>query len=285
MIIKKNNILQSEAKKAIVYDVYYEPSSIPKPIVIFAHGYKGFKDWGAWELVAQTFANAGFFFLKFNFSHNGGTVEQPIDFPDLEAFANNNYSIELDDLNRVVDFITSENSFSKEINSEKINLIGHSRGGGIVLIHAEEDARISSVITWAGVSDFKPRFQKGTKGFENWLTTGITHIENSRTKQQLPHYFQFYKDFEENENRLTINRAVSNLSKPQLIVHGSDDLTVPINEATALNKWNPASTLEIINEADHVFGSMHPWREKHLPPNLQQAVNSTLTFLNKIEKM
>jgi pimeloyl-ACP methyl ester carboxylesterase len=282
MIVKKNNIFLSEAKKPIVYDVYFEPSSTPKPIVIFAHGYKGFKDWGAWELVAETFANAGFFFLKFNFSHNGGTIEQPIDFPDLEAFANNNYSIELDDLNRVVDFITSNNSFSKEINSENINLIGHSRGGGIVMIHAEEDARVRSVITWAGVSDFKPRFQEGTKEFDNWLTSGITYVENSRTKQQLPHYLQFFKDFQENEPRLTIKRAVLNLSIPQLIIHGSGDPTVSINEAIAMNKWNPASKLEIINEADHVFGSMHPWREKHLPQNLQQAVNFTLTFLNRL---
>ena len=282
MIIKKNNILLSEAKKSIVYDVYFEPSSIPKPIVIFAHGYKGFKDWGAWELVADAFAKAGYFFLKFNFSHNGGTIEQPIDFPDLAAFANNNYSIELDDLNRVVDFISSDSNFSKEINSEKINLIGHSRGGGIVLIHAEEDARISSVITWAGVSDFKARFKKETKEFDNWLTSGVTYIENSRTKQQLPHYFQFYKDFEENEHRLTIKRAVLNLSKPQLIVHGSDDLTVSINEAIDINKLNPASELEIINEADHVFGSKHPWIEKHLPINLQQAADLTITFLNRL---
>lgn len=282
MIVKKNNILLSEAKKSIVYDVYFEPSSFPKPIVIFAHGYKGFKDWGAWELVADAFAKAGYFFLKFNFSHNGGTIEQPIDFPDLAAFANNNYSIELDDLNRVVDFISSDSNFSKEINSEKINLIGHSRGGGIVLIHAEEDARISSVITWAGVSDFKARFKKETKEFDNWLTSGVTYIENSRTKQQLPHYFQFYKDFEENEHRLTIKRAVLNLSKPQLIVHGSDDLTVSINEAIEINKLNPTSELKIINEADHVFGSKHPWIEKHLPLNLQQAANLTITFLNKL---
>ena len=282
MIIKKNNILLSEAKKSIVYDVYFEPSSAPKPVVIFAHGYKGFKDWGAWGLVAEAFANAGFFFIKFNFSHNGGTVEQPIDFPDLEAFASNNYSIELNDINRVVDFIVSDNNFTKEINSEKINLIGHSRGGGIVLIHAEEDTRIDSVTTWAGVSDFKVRFQKGTQEFNNWLSSGITHIENSRTKQQLPHYFQFYKDFEANEQRLTISRAVLNLSKPQLIIHGTDDPTVPINEAIAINKWNPDSKLEIINEADHVFGSSHPWREKHLPQNLQQAVNFTITFLKRI---
>ena len=282
MIIKKNNILLSAEKKSIVYDVYYTPSSLPKPIVIFAHGYKGFKDWGAWNLVAETFAKAGFFFLKFNFSHNGGTIEQPIDFPDLEAFANNNFSIELDDMNRVVDFITSENSYSQEINSEKINLIGHSRGGGIVLIKSEEDARISAAATWAGVSNFKARFQEGTKDFANWLASGVTYVENSRTKQQMPHYLQFYKDFQENEHRLTIKRAVMNLAKPQLIVHGSDDPTVSINEAIAISKWNPESQLEIINEANHVFGSTHPWAEEYLPQNLQQAVNLTLTFLNRL---
>ena len=282
MIIKKNNILLSAEKKTIVYDVYYTPSSLPKPIVIFAHGYKGFKDWGAWNLVAEAFVKAGYFFLKFNFSHNGGTIEQPIDFPDLEAFANNNFSIELDDMDRAIDFITSENSYSQEINSEKINLIGHSRGGGIVLIKAEEDPRISSAVTWAGVSDFKARFQEGTKGFADWLASGVTFIENSRTKQKLPHYLQFYKDFQENEYRLTIKRAVMNLAKPQLIVHGSNDSTVSINEAIAMHKWNPASQLEIVDEADHVFSSIHPWREKYLPQNLQQAVNLTLTFLNRL---
>ena len=102
MTVEKNKILHSEDKKPILYDVYYENSVTPKPIVVFCHGYKGFQDWGAWDLVAQAFAKSGFFFLKFNFSHNGGTIEQPIDFPDLEAFSKNNYSLELDDLERVI---------------------------------------------------------------------------------------------------------------------------------------------------------------------------------------
>ena len=52
--------------------------------------------------MAKEFAKDGFCFIKFNFSHNGGTVEQPIDFPDLEAFGNNNYTKELDDLESVI---------------------------------------------------------------------------------------------------------------------------------------------------------------------------------------
>ncbi|WP_435524823.1 hypothetical protein [Chryseobacterium indoltheticum] len=38
------------------------------------------------------------FSVKFNFSHNGTTVEDPENFADLEAFGNNNYSKELSDL-------------------------------------------------------------------------------------------------------------------------------------------------------------------------------------------
>ena len=94
MTITKNIIIPGKHNKPIITDVFYTENNTPKPVVIFCHGYKGFKDWGAWDLMAKAFAEAGFFFVKFNFSHNGGTAEQPIDFPDLEAFGNNNYTKE-----------------------------------------------------------------------------------------------------------------------------------------------------------------------------------------------
>lgn len=256
MIKKENLILKAENKKPILYDLYYKKSSSPIPMVIFCHGYKGFKDWGAWNLVAEAFANAGFCFLKFNFSHNGGTVEQPIDFPDLDAFAENNFSLEVDDMDRVINSIQSGNkNLIQEIST--ISIIGHSRGGGIVLIKAEEDKRIHKVVTWASVSDFKLRFQENTDNFEDWKKTGVTYIENSRTMQQLPHNFQFYEDFKANENRFTISRAVKNLKAPLLIIHGEDDPTVSLKEAQAIHSWNPKSRLVIIPNADHVFGAQH----------------------------
>src|SRR5690606_22840034 len=180
MIFRKNRIIHSKDKKPILYDVYYKETEKPQPLVIFCHGYKGFKDWGAWHLVAQAFANDGFCFLKFNFSHNGGTMENPIDFPDLEAFAENNFSLELDDLDRILNEIeTGNENFPKEIST--ISLIGHSRGGGIVLIKAEEDVRINKVATWASISDFKPRFQENSSEFESWKNTGVIYVQNSRT--------------------------------------------------------------------------------------------------------
>jgi len=281
MTIEKNCVLHSDDKKSIVYDLYYTSTPRKKPVVIFCHGYKGFKDWGPWQLVAETFAKAGFIFLKFNFSLNGGTVTNPIDFPDLESFAMNNYSTELDDLDRVLNFVISENSYESEMDLTNINVIGHSRGGGIALIKAEEDLKIKSVTTWAAVSDFKARFQEGTDAFKAWKTNGITYIENGRTKQQMPLYFQFYTDFIENEVQLTIKRAVMNLRKPQLIIHGREDATVSIKEAMALHSWNPKSQFEVVQEANHTFGTIHPWEEDKLPKDLLKAVNLTIKFLIK----
>ncbi|SRX52493.1 S9 family peptidase [Aequorivita sp. CIP111184] len=279
MLIRKNQILTSENKKPILYDVFYNENKEPQPVVIFCHGYKGFKDWGSWHIVAEAFAEAGYCFVKFNFSHNGGTIEEPIDFPDLDAFAENNFSLELDDLDRVLNEIENGNEFFPEKTST-ISLIGHSRGGGIVLIKGEEDKRIEKVVTWASVSDFKARFQEGTEEFESWKLTGITHVENSRTKQMLPHNFQFYKDFKENENRFSIHRAVENLRIPQLIVHGSDDPTVSLEEAKLIKSWNTNSELVIIDAADHVFNAKHPWEESSLPDILKKVVEKTIDFLN-----
>ena len=60
-MIKKNLILKRKNNKPIVYDLFYEESNTPKPVIIFCHGYKGYKDWGAWNQVAKRFSDKGFF--------------------------------------------------------------------------------------------------------------------------------------------------------------------------------------------------------------------------------
>jgi len=216
--------------------------------------------------------------MKMNFSHNGGTVEQPIDFPDLEAFGHNNFIKEIDDLDSVINWISSDNQFKNEIDPKRISLIGHSRGGGIILLKAAEDKRISKVITWAGVSDFGSRFPTG-KPLELWKENGIAYITNARTNQQMPHYFQFYTSFKENEEKLNIRTAVQKLNIPYLIVHGNNDETVLIKEAKDLESWNLSNQLKLIEEANHTFGSAHPWTESNLPLQLTEAVESSIKFL------
>ncbi|QDO93280.1 alpha/beta fold hydrolase [Formosa sediminum] len=275
-----NTLIPGLHNKPIVTDIYFTVNNTPKPILIFCHGYKGYKDWGAWNIMAERFAKAGFFFIKFNFSHNGGTAEQPIDFPDLNAFGLNNYSIELDDLQMVIDWIINNKTFTTEADTSNLNLMGHSRGGGIVTIKAEEDSRITRVISLAGVSDYAARMSSG-EALEQWKTEGVEYVINGRTKQSMPHYYQFFEDFKANEERLTIKRAATHLKIPQLIIHGDADTSVSINEAYNLHHWNPNSELKIIKDANHVFNTSHPWTTNEIPKHLQEVITTVTEFIKK----
>ena len=82
MIQLQNIAIAGSANKHILLDVFYNNTGVAKPIVIFSHGFKGFKDWGHFETVAKQFADAGFVFIKFNFSHNGTTPTDPLNCGD-----------------------------------------------------------------------------------------------------------------------------------------------------------------------------------------------------------
>ncbi len=280
MNITKNILVEStKHNKPILTDVFYKKNNHKKPLVIFCHGYKGYKDWGAWNLASEEFAKNDIFLLKFNFSHNGGTVENPIDFPDLEAFGQNNFEIELNDLDDIINWIiTSE--YKNEIDAENITLIGHSRGGGSVTIKASENENVKRVISWNGVSDFGSRFPKG-EILKQWEKAGIAYIENARTKQQMPHYFQFYLNFKENELRFTVKNAAQKLKIPHLIIHGRQDDVVLPKEAENLHKWNPNSELVIIDGMNHSLGCVQPWEESKMPVHLEQVVLKSIEFIKK----
>jgi len=280
MTILKNILIDGLHQKPILTDVFYKKNNQKKPIVIFAHGYKGYKDWGAWNLVAKAFADNGFVFVKFNFSHNGGTVSQPIDFPDLEAFGNNNFIKELDDLQSVINWVSQNKDFVNEFDFSNINLIGHSRGGGIVLLKAAQEKLINKVITWSAVSDYAARFPTD-KILEDWKNRGVTYVHNSRTHQQMPLYYQFYQNFIDNKERLNICKSVKKLEIPQLIIHGQADETVSMKEAQDLHTWNPKNELYIVKNANHTFGSKHPWKSDLLPEALAKAVTKTISFIKE----
>lgn len=278
--IKKNIQIEGRHKKPILTDLFFSDDEKMKPVVIFCHGYKGFKDWGPWDKMAEFFAENGYFFVKFNFSHNATTPENPTEFMDIEAFGENNYIKELDDLQSVIDWLLLPGfDHGMQLDSSKINLIGHSRGGGISIIKAAEENRIDKLVTFSSVSDFASRFPK-EKALQKWKEKGVSYIVNTRTKQQLPHHFQFYTNFKENEERLTISRATKELEVPHLIVHGSNDTSVPISDSGDLFDWSPFPDLLLVEDADHVYNTSHPCDTSDLPKAFKHVLEKTRKFMD-----
>lgn len=249
------------------------------PVLIFLHGFKGFKDWGHWPVVAEFLVRSGFAVLRFNFSYNGTTPGHPADFADLDAFGKNSFSRELDEVSVVIDDLWMRGDFHEYIDLEKIGLIGHSRGGGIAFLAANQDHRIKAVAGWAAVSDFEPRVNP--PDLEKWYREGVSFTFNARTNQQMPLYFSLRDDFYQNKLRLDIPAQVKKMRVPQLIVHGTNDEAVSVDEAKQLKDWNREAQLVLIEGANHTFGGKHPWDSKELSAEMSQVIQVTSSFFRE----
>lgn len=267
--IKNEKYLGSNAKNGL-YDLEI-PEHFNSKIIIFIHGYMGFKDWGAWSIMQKYFVNLGYGFCKFNLTHNGIGTEKILDFTELDLFSENTYSKEIFDTDSIIDLI-----ISKFPNSELI-LIGHSRGGGIALLKSN-DKRISKTVTLAAISSIQKRYSD-EQMLNNWKKKGIRLVINQRTKQEMPHSYLQVEDYFRNENVLSIQKACEKLSKPLLIIHGDKDTSVSIEEGQEIALWTK-NELKVIQNTDHVFGASQPWSSKEMPEKLQEVCVLIEKFLS-----
>ncbi|RFZ83436.1 alpha/beta fold hydrolase [Mucilaginibacter terrenus] len=273
MIIQEQYTIPGANGRGITADITYDDINPAAPLVIFAHGIRGFKDWGAHNLVARYFAEHGFRFLKFNFSHNGTTADNLTEFADLIAFGDNTFSIELEDLKNVIDFACSGAAIPR---ANGVYLIGHSMGGAISIIKTAEDDRVIKLVTEAAISSFYNLWPKQAE--EQWKLQGVMYMRNARTGQDMPYRVTLLEDVEKNMERLDVQRKASQIIQPWLIVHGDQDASVPLTQADELSNAQPAAGYVVIEGADHVFNAKHPWLEKTLPPPLLKFCDVAIEF-------
>lgn len=252
----------------------------PMPLTIFIHGYKGFKNWGAFDLMAEAFALAGLPFLKFNFSHNGTTPDHPVDFVDLEAFGQNTLTKELADLNLVLKAVENGvfESLSKYIISQSYHIIGFSRGGANAIIQASHDARIAKLVTWNSIDDFAWRWQD-SHIMEAWKLNGIRFEFNARTKQDMPVYFSMVEDYYAHLPEYNVLHRAAHVAQPWLLVHARNDEAVPLSAAQNLLSAQPHAKLFVVENTGHTFHVTHPYMEKTLTNPFENVIATTIQFL------
>lgn len=273
MKIERDLLYKGANGKTSLYDMLL-PDSWNNKVILFAHGYMGFKDWGAWDLVANYFVEHGFAFLKYNVSHNGCSTTDKLNFVDLESFKNNSYSKEVEDLEAMIELT---NSLFKS--SPEIHLIGHSRGGGIALLESNNN-KITSISSWAGISTIETRFPIGDT-LELWKATGTYYRKNGRTHQDMPHSYDQYLDYQKNKDRLDISYYVKKSKHPLFIIHGETDESVNIVEGEMLAKWSNTELFRI-PDCGHTFGASHPYEKSVLPAHLAEACKATLAFIESV---
>lgn len=253
----------------------------PRPTVVICHGFKGFMEWGFFPHTADLLASRGFTVVRFNFSGSG--MEPGEDrVTDPEGFRHNTFTREQEDLDAVLGALGSGVAPGL-VDRDRVGLLGHSRGGGAVVLTAGSErwrSRVKALVTWASVATFE---RLRANDLERWRETGEWVVVNTRTGQELPIALDLLHDLEANRDALDIGSAAGRVEAPWLIVHGAEDETVPVADGRTLVEAGGGAEerrelLEIAG-AGHTFNAGHPFAGP--TPQLIEALNATQRWFRR----
>jgi len=210
------------------------------PVIICCHGFTGDKT-GANQLtlnLAKTLEQAGYIVIRFDFLGSG---ESDGDFPSDTVVAGWQ-----EDLSNVVMWAKRQSRFI----TSPIILYGHSLGGLVVLTHSAMNQDISGRIVFAPVVNPIANFRDVILGPALWSKS----LEGKTISNFFAKGFklegQFVKDLVE-KNYDPIG-AASVLTTPLLIIHGVEDIAVPIQGSIDLYKRYKGPKLLQKPDIDHV---------------------------------
>ncbi len=241
-----------------------------KGSVVICHGFKGFAHFSFFPYLAEQLAESGLRSITFDFS-GSGVGEDRQNFTNKDAFTHNTYFQELDDLEAVVAEARVHDWIDKEY-----GLFGHSRGGGIAILHAGRDRDVKALVTWAAISSTN---RWSLEAQAEWRERGFVDIPNARTGEAIPLSTKLLHEVEEHgETKLNVASAASRIDAPWLIVHGAEDETVNVTEAERLAGLSTGE-LKVLDGVNHSFGGKHPLEE--ITPTLESVTRDTVDFFQK----
>lgn len=224
-----------------------------KPVIVICHGFTAHKNWGPFPYFGRRFAEEAFASVVFNFSHNGiGNNFRKLD--EVEKFSRNTIRKELDDLRAVIDAIEEGQVGGDNVDKNRVAVVGHSRGGGVAILHASLDTRVKAVAAWSTIATFH-RYTHHQK--ELWERQRFLPVTIRSMQTRLRYGMEMLQDLEANREQYDLIKAVQRLGVPLLLVHGEADVTVKLAEAQTLYNASDKSKTElvVVNHAGHMFGA------------------------------
>lgn len=276
--------IDSTEGNPIRWDLYSPISGTNRefPVILFIHGFKGFKDWGAFPDACEDLARSGFGVVSFNLSLNG-IGDNRREFDRLDLFARQTFTQDLNDINSII--LALQKGEIKDshthLNTDYMGIVGHSRGGHVAIAAAAEFEAIQCLVTWSAVSNYLEFWTDSMKS--DWENNGVTEVVNSRTKQVMPLEKVVYDDAIKNEERVIALHRVKELRIPSLFIHGREDEAVPYSHAEQLHIHSAAKdkVLKLIAKAGHTYGISHPFEEDDFPKPFKQLMDETIGWFRE----
>ncbi|MEZ6190673.1 MAG: alpha/beta fold hydrolase [Phycisphaerales bacterium] len=159
-----------------------------------------------------------------------------------------------------------------------IVVFGHSRGGITTLLTAAEpdvQPQLTAVITAAA------RACSRLDADQVELLKRVRRLPSpsSRTGQTLYIGRIWQDEIDADPTWHNPCRAIAEINCPTLLIHGTDDTTVPLGEARELHFAKPDAQLHIIKGAGHTFNAPNPLPlDQTPPPETRQMIDAVCGF-------
>ncbi len=213
----------------------------PFPGVILYHGFTGNRMEPNFIFVrfSRLLCNNGIASIRFDFMGSG---ESDGDFEDMTI------STEIEDALDIFDFFRER----EEIDNESVFLLGLSMGGSIAgYIAALKDRDIRGLILWAPAGEMKGIIKFKMEQKEDQPGSHPIDMDGLKLGQE------FITDAE----NLNILEITSRYSGKSMILHGTDDETVPYSVSQQYKDiFGDRAVFNLIHGADHTFKKLI-WQE------------------------
>ncbi len=252
IVLIRHNIRNSYGD-SLRTDIRYRDDGKQKPFLIICHSFMAFKNWGFFPYLSESLAEAGYVSVIFNFALNG-VREDDDRITEFDRFALNSFTRELEDAGSVLEACANGMIAPGIGDPARIGVLGHSRGGGIAILTAARDNRISALVSLASIATFD-RWNDHQK--QEWRKLGYLPLSRDPRVSPLRLGMNLLFDIENNAIQLDLLHAASVVTCPWLIVHGKTDVTVPFREAEALYRASrkTSTTLKAMEHVGHLFNA------------------------------
>jgi acetyl esterase/lipase len=228
--------------------------SPPRPTVIFIHRggwFDGTKEDFTSEVMR--FANLGY--VAFTISYR--LTSLPTEFDDPYAVGAQ-YPDAPDDVVCAVNHVLT-NADSYGVDSSRLVLFGESAGAHLALLTAYRDPRIAAVVSWSGPTHMSKLYQTSIEAekVERFMGGTPAQVGNALYKEASPITY------------------VSETSPPTLVIQGTADTTVPVEQSRLLQQ----ALAPLSRQSRFVY---IPGAEHGFPGYRAQALQRSIDYLNTV---
>ena len=240
----------------VLRGILYKPEiEVKVPLVILFHGFSGSKSeiHFMFTKTSRVLAKNGIASLRFDFSGSGDSDGK---FSDMTLLSEVSDGLAILDYAKTLDFIDEDN----------ISLVGLSMGGAVASIVASKRKNdIDRLCLWAAVGD-------AYKIFKYNIEKVADEIKFNEKNQIDLNANVLGKAFFDELESLDIYALTEDFKGKVMIIHGSEDNTVPIDNAYKFKEtYGENASLHIIEDSGHTFDS-EKWE--------QDVIEKTLSFLD-----